>query len=220
MKNFQCKIVTWQEIVELSEILTEKIYESGYNVDTVIGLTRGGWIPARLVCDHLGIKNLFAIKTEHWGVTATRDGTARLAQPLSVDVRGQNVLVVDDITDTGLSLKLALENVWQYQPKNVKSALLMHITHSQIVPDFYAKEVSANNWTWFIFPWNYNEDLRTLITKSFEELSGGITLTQLKKMFQENYSINVEKDDLQKTLEILAKTAIVKEDNGVWVKNK
>jgi hypothetical protein len=163
--DIKCKVVTWSEIDLWAESVACKMEKSGYVPDVVVGLTRGGWVPARILCDQLVCKNLFSIKVEHWGITAQTDNRAKLVQELGVDIKGKKVLLVDDITDTGESLKLSLEHVKSKGPSDVKCATLLHITHSKVVPDFYGVEVRKENWRWFIFPWNFKEDMRNLIGK-------------------------------------------------------
>jgi len=204
MKLVNCKIVSWSEIEEWTNDVGNKMSSDGFKPDVVIGLTRGGWVPARLLCDLLNIKDLYAVKTEHWGVTATRDGDARLAQKLSADVRGKRVLLMDDITDTGKSLSLAIQHVRSFKPKSLRSATLLHITHSSIVPDYYSVEVPAENWTWFIFPWNFNEDIRTLVKNAMEH---GRSPSTIKKTLSEYCKISVSEDIIRNVINNLESSA-------------
>jgi len=179
----------------------------------IIGLTRGGWVPARLLCDQLGVKKLYAIKTEHWGVTANPDGKALLTQELGSDVKGLNVLVVDDITDTGESLGLALEHVRGKGPGALTSVTLLHITHSKLRPDLFAKEVPKEDWAWFIFPWNVHEDLRTLLPKTLTEPRSPEGII---KAFKTQFQIDVPLDAVTDTLSDLRAANAVKESGGHW----
>ena len=164
-EEIKCKVVTWSEIDRWAEQVSGKITESGYKPDVVVGLSRGGWVPARILCDQLVCKNLFSIKVEHWGITAQTDMKAKLVQELVVDIKGKKILLVDDITDTGDSLDLSIAHVRSKGPADVRCATLLHISHSKVVPDFYGAEVRKENWRWFIFPWNFKEDLRNLTGK-------------------------------------------------------
>ena len=69
-----CRLVGWKDIQTWSEKVAESVRESGYHPDIVVGITRGGWVPARIICDVLGVRHLYSLKTEHWGVTAAPDG--------------------------------------------------------------------------------------------------------------------------------------------------
>ena len=181
----KCKIVSWDEIDDWCRDLYQKISKD-YSPDVIIGLTRGGWVPSRILSDYFVLKSLYSVKTEHWGVTANKDQTAILAQPLTMDVYGKKVLVVDDITDTGKSLELALEHIREKNPQELKSATLLHIQHSKIKPDYYTQVISKDDWTWFIFPWNFNEDMINLIPKTLyaeESLSSAQMHSNFKMQF-------------------------------------
>jgi len=49
VESFRCKLVTWDEIAQWTETVARKITETGFRPTVVIGLTRGGWVPAREV---------------------------------------------------------------------------------------------------------------------------------------------------------------------------
>lgn len=162
-----CRLATWADLETWGGTVSAKVRAAGHLPEAIVGLTRGGWVPARLVADRLGVKRLLALQTAHWGVTATKDGHATLTERLSGAVEGVPVLVVDDITDTGESLALAVEHVRsQGRPSRVETATFLHITHSRFVPDYYAEEVPAERWVWVVFPWTYWEDLRVLTAQA------------------------------------------------------
>lgn len=214
-ESFKCKVVSWDEVHGWTSDLVKKIKATKFNLDAVVGITRGGWAPARLVCDLLVIKNLYSVKTEHWGVTATPDGNARIAQPLSADVKDKNVLVIDDITDTGQSLILAMKHVKGFKPKEIRSATLLHIAHSKIIPDFYGEFIPETDWAWFIFPWNINEDLQTLIPKT---LDTPMSTKKIRNALFRQFQIDVNDTTLEPVLEVLKEKKVVKETGGMWVK--
>lgn len=212
---FQCKLVTYDEIVEWTRDLAKKIRESDRQPTVVIGQTRGGWVPARMLCDLLAVKKLYAVKTEHWGVTANPDGKALLTQELNVDIDGEDVLLVDDITDTGESMSLAMTHLRDMHPRTLNCAALLHITRSKFTPDFYSVEVPAENWTWFIFPWNRNEDLRALLPKTLDGEKGE---ADIQKAFREQFQIDVPLEDVQMTLMYLEAAGTVKRSGDKWAK--
>ena len=215
VESFRCKLVTWDEIAQWTETVARKITETGFRPTVVIGLTRGGWVPARLICDHLKVKKLYAVKTEHWGVTANRDGKALLTQELSIDVTSDKVLIVDDITDTGESLMLALGHLKGMGPKELKSSTLLHIAHSKIQPDFFCVHVPKEEWTWFIFPWNLHEDLRTILPKT---LTVARDEGLVRTAFKDQFSIDVPIDLIRETLQELSAEGSVHREGDSWVR--
>ncbi|MFQ5552603.1 MAG: phosphoribosyltransferase [Thermoplasmata archaeon] len=200
--TFRCRIVTWDEIATWAFGLGAKIRESDFDPDVIVGLTRGGWLPARLLCDLLAIKRLYAVKVEHWGVTAQPDGRARLVQGLTVDISENRVLLVDDITDTGESLALALRHVAEARPSELRSATVLHITHSKVTPDFYEVEVPKEEWAWFIFPWNLHEDLRTIVPKALDGTARPVA--EIKDALRSGFQLDLAPDLIEGTLKELA----------------
>jgi len=215
VESFPCKIVTYEEMAKWTLDVARQIQDCRCKPTVIIGLTRGGWIPARLLCDHLHVKKLYAIKTEHWGITANQDGKALLTQELNVKIANESVLVVDDITDSGESLKLAISHIEKLKPKEIKTATLLHITHSTIEPNFYSVKVPKDKWTWFIFPWNLHEDLRTLIPKSF---LGGKTEDEIRNAFKESFGIELSEDIVRHTMKELEEMGVVHRSGRAWEK--
>ena len=76
--EFKATYVSWRDIEEWTKGIMKMIIADDYNPDIIVGIARGGLVPARMVADYLFKKDLLSIKTEHWGVTATMDGKAVL----------------------------------------------------------------------------------------------------------------------------------------------
>jgi hypoxanthine phosphoribosyltransferase len=196
LKGPLCYVLDFDDIYNYAYQTAAKVKESGWRPDSIVGIARGGWVHARIQCDLLGVKDLFSVKIDHWGVTATKDGKAKLTCPLTGDVVGKRVLVVDDITDTGESLTMAVDHVKSCGPADVRSAALMHIAGSKFTPDYYGVEVA---WAWEIWPWNFYEDLTSLITKIFQgEKVTEMSTMELKKHLREYNNIVLSDDQLSK----------------------
>ncbi|MDP6459153.1 MAG: phosphoribosyltransferase family protein, partial [Candidatus Bathyarchaeota archaeon] len=129
---------------------------------------------------------------EHWGVTATPDGTARIKYPFDVDLTDRVVLMVDDITDTGQSMTVATDYVESLNPEEVRTACLHHITGSQFTPNFYGEEIS---WRWVIFPWNYIEDRCNIVGKIDEE---GVTDSEIAERLRSEHKIEVDQGEVKR----------------------
>lgn len=196
MTNSNYLTPSWEEIHEFTKKTIEKIKKSDFYPDIVIALSRGGLIPARLLCDFLRIKNCLAIKVDHWGITATKNGKAKISHSLNMDLTGKKVLIVDDITDTGQSMELSKKHIEELNPSVVKTATLIHLKNSKHVPDFYGHE--RKDWAWFIFPWNYREDIITLIEKIGK---GEKEVNQIKEELEKNFNIIIPVEELNEILE-------------------
>lgn len=214
-ESFRCKLVTWQEIAKWTAGVARMVRECGCRPTVVIGLTRGGWVPARLLCDHLKVKKLYAIKTEHWGVTANPDGKALLTQELNINIENDSVLVVDDITDTGESMTLAMAHLGKMRPRELRNATLLHIAHSKIKPEFYTVNVPKERWTWFIFPWNLNEDMRTLLPKT---LYAPKNEREIGAAFRKQFRISPPPEVIGTTLQDLEAEGNVLRQGAKWAR--
>ncbi len=191
--KFKCVLYTWSDIQKFCKLLSEKIKRSGYRPEAVIAIARGGWVPARIVCDYLDIKELYSIKTEHWGVVATTTGEARITQPLNVNIKGKRVLIVDDVADTGDTIKVVSEHIKEFFPAEVKVAVIDYKKTSKFVPDFYAAEMES--WKWIIYPWSIREELRDLINKA-----GAKTVEEAVKALKEEFDVEVSEDMVRDVL--------------------
>ena len=184
--KFECEVMSWDGFQSLAEETARKIAESGYETDFMVGLARGGWVLSRVLCDYLGVK------VEHWGVTATPDGKARIKYPFDVDLTGRRVLVVDDITDTGESMIVAMDYVKPLNPLEVRTASLLHINSSGFTPDYYGDEIS---WRWVIFPWNYVEDMCNIVQKMEER---GVSASEIKERLRSDHKIEVDQGEVKR----------------------
>jgi hypoxanthine phosphoribosyltransferase len=105
----KCRILTFEEIYELSRQLANKVKDSNYLPTTIVALARGGWVPARLLCDFMGVTDLISLKVEHWLETGRTKDEATVRYPLNTELNGKRLLLVDDVADTGKSLIAATD---------------------------------------------------------------------------------------------------------------
>ena len=189
--SFECEVMSWELFQKLANNVAKSIKESGYQPDFMVGLARGGWVLSRVLCDYLGVKDLVSLKVEHWGVTATPDGRAQIKYPFDIDLAGKNVLVVDDITDTGESMIVAVDYVKSKNPKSIKTAALRHIEGSKFTPDFYGDVIS---WRWVVFPWNFVEDMCNLVPKASDGVS---TVDEVKQRMKERFNVDLSTEQIE-----------------------
>jgi len=157
--ELELEIPTWEQIYEMLLNLASKIRKDCFEPDVILGVSRGGWPPARVLSDLLENPELANVKTEFYmGVAETR-GEPKITQPVSVPVRDKKVLVVDEIADTGKSLQLIQSHLKKQGASEIKIATLYYKPWSVVAPDYYEKESSA----WIVFPWERKETVRKLV---------------------------------------------------------
>lgn len=195
MPRVPVKLVSWDEIVEWSLGLGKVIESSGWTPDMVVAVARGGYVPARLLCDYLGVTDLVSLQSQHWVEAAKAAQKAIIRNAYSIEARGLKVLVVDDIVDTGETLALARDFIRaEWKPEDVRTAALQWISPiAKFKPDYYYIEVK--DWTWFQYPWTRLEDLTQFIERVFREderARGGLSEEDLRRVFTEWYGVRPE----------------------------
>ena len=154
--SFYCELVGWEEAADLSGVLAHRVRDSGYSPDIIVAIGRGGYVPARVVCDYMLHEKLTSIKIEHWGIAAEKKEKVTVVFPLSTDISDLKVLIIDDVTDTGETLVAAADYISSLGPAEIRTGVLHHKECSVYEPDFYAKYVEK--WRWIIYPWALYEE--------------------------------------------------------------
>lgn len=143
--------LTWERFGTATRELAELIAADSWRPDLVVAIARGGLTVAGALAYALGVKNCGTINVEFYtGVDERLSVPVVLPPSLQlVDVTGLNVLVVDDVADTGHTLRLVQEVLSQHVAE-ARSAVLYHKSHSVIVPDYAWMHTDA----WVNFPWS------------------------------------------------------------------
>jgi hypothetical protein len=163
--KLEFEVPKWNQIYEMLLNLAEKIRKNNFKPDIIVGVSRGGWPPARVLSDLMGNPNLANVRAEFYlGVAETKDEPV-LTQPVSMRVTGKKVLVVDEVADTGKSLKLVKEHIIEQGATKVKIATVYYKPWSIVKPDYYEKETSR----WIVFPWETKETVRKIVRKCKEK---------------------------------------------------
>ena len=159
--SIQYEIPTWSQIYDMLLSQAQKIQTADYRPDVVVAVARGGLIPARILTDLLETPQLAVIQVEFYVDIAQTRQEPLLKQALTASVDEKKVLLVDDISDTGKSLKLAKTYLQSQGASEIKTAALYLKPQSITKPDFYEKQTTS----WIIFPWDAKETLRKIIQK-------------------------------------------------------
>lgn len=183
-------MISWAEVERLCQRLAELIRASGCRPDLVIAIGRGGYVPARLVCDWLHIMGLTSIKIEHYLSGANRQEKAVIRYPLKADIRGLRVLVVDDVNDTGDTLEAAIQHLQAFQPGEIRTAVMHHKTVTHFAADYSAGKIIK--WRWLIYPWAVNEDVSGFL-KRLTPAPGSLEDAQLRLAQQFNIKIPLKR---------------------------
>jgi hypoxanthine phosphoribosyltransferase len=210
--SFRCELISFNYVLRLSKILSQKIRSSGYMPDLIVAIGRGGYVPGRLISDFLLFNDLTSMKIEHYARAADMRAEAKIRFPISVDITGKKVLVVDDLTDTGQTLSLAVDYVWSLKPADVRTAVLQHKICSTFVPDFYAQKIIR--WRWVIYPWARYEDLAGFAEKIIRDRA--LDISQIISEFKARYDLDVRETELLEILKDLTERGEIESIEGKY----
>lgn len=162
-EDLPCTLITWDEVYSLCRQLVGQLRAANFRIDIIVAIARGGYIPGRLLSDMLGIHDLTSFKIEHYQGAYKRH-EAFVKYPLTADINGRNVLLLDDVSDSGDTFAVGIEHIRHCGMVNeIRTAAMHYKTVSKYIPDFYVETVSE--WRWLIYPWAVNEDLSSMIAK-------------------------------------------------------
>ena len=155
MEDIKKRYIGWPTIHDYVNRVSFEMYKDNFRPDYIVGLTRGGLIPAVLMSHRLDIpmKSLKVSLRDH---TDDNDHNWTMAEDAQA---GAKILVLDDINDTGATLNWIV-NDWKLSETqdNVKFAVLFDNLSSGFCReiDYCAKEINkAENNEWIVFPWEH-----------------------------------------------------------------
>jgi hypoxanthine phosphoribosyltransferase len=154
-KKFE--VLTWNQTYDALLSLANKIEKSEFVPDVIVGVSSGGLIPARVLFDLLNVPVLACADVD----LDKRKGRARLTKPVSVAVSDRKLLVVDEVADTGNSLKSVKAYLTKEGAREVKTAAIYTKRWSVFEPDYFEKRTSRQ----IVFPWEIKKTVKSIVTQ-------------------------------------------------------
>ncbi len=136
-----------------SEEIRERISEVGKNLSKdydgkklyVLSLLRGSFIFTADLVRQLSVPvKIGFMATSSYGHGETSTGNVKVVQDISDNLEGYDVLIVDDIVDTGITMNFVIEHVKKLNPASVKCCVLLDKPERRkltLVPDYCCFEI-------------------------------------------------------------------------------
>ena len=141
---------SWQDIENMCSSIVLQMYNNNWRPDYIVGLTRGGNIPATI------ISNMLDVPCEAMKVSFRNDDRVDKDFWLSELVQEKNILIVDDINDTGATFEW-IKNDWMLENilHKVKFATLTENIASNFGDvSYHVHEVNKSEEdVWLVYPW-------------------------------------------------------------------
>ena len=133
-----------EDAIEMSKRLAGKVAEQ-FSPKLIVGILSGGFLPA------VEIAKIFGVPVEFIRLNRYYEDVVVLTHPLEMDLRGLDVLLVDDIYEYGRTMKMAKQHLQDKNPQNIKVAVLRYagvFDKDPNAPDFFELHPAAA-----LFPW-------------------------------------------------------------------
>jgi hypoxanthine phosphoribosyltransferase len=221
-EEFDCTVTDWEYIYGLCRDVAGDVREDDFEPDVVVALARGGWFAGRCLCDFLGLDDLASLKMEHYVGTAQKSDGAEVRYPMPEgSVEGKDVLIIDDIADTGGSISRADEYVRERDAGSVRTATLQLLDTSAFEPDYVGERLAE--WTWMVYPWNFIEDMVDLISGVMERADGEVFDEEgIRRLLSEYHDLDriemeiAQPDRLDEVLEEMVHRGYLEPDGDAW----
>lgn len=158
MKNLNFQKISWKEFEKNCFILAKKIQALPKNekIDTIVAISRGGLVPARILSDFLSI-HISHITISSYNDLKQKKETVITESP-SRSFRNETILLVDEVSDSGKTFKRALSYFSNFHIKKIYTLAPYLKPESRFIPDFWA----VKSPDWFIFPYELKETVNAI----------------------------------------------------------
>jgi len=181
------KTYTWDDVEKAGHKICLQMYNDNWRPDYVVGITRGG-LPLALVISHMLNCRMETLKVklrdakddescesncwmaeDAFGYVYQEDRDKVWGNAFSDPNKKKNILVVDDINDTGATFAWIKQD-WQsgclpdnpnwntVWGQNVRFAVMCEKTHTEFDGVDYVWQTidTSEEDTWIVFPWEYD----------------------------------------------------------------
>jgi len=152
---------SYDQLHNLVRKIAEDVTKSGIKIDIVVGIATGGWIPARILRTFLPHDGRFPKPLYSLGIinydsedNLLDDPTIVQDLPVNIGFHNKNVLLVDEVADSGGTFVRAKEYLEDLSPKNLYTAVIHLKDQSKFKPDFVGENAGNN---WIVYPWDVKE---------------------------------------------------------------
>jgi hypoxanthine phosphoribosyltransferase len=155
--SIEYKYISWNGVEEYCYDIIRQMQKNNYTPQAIIGLLRGGIVPARIFSDFFNVVfDFYALDVKFYnGINSTNEKP--LIRNIYGDIKVDNCLIIDDIYDSGKTMKAILEHL---NGKNVVTATLFWKETAKEKPDYYSQVAKKNEW--ISFPWECYETKREI----------------------------------------------------------
>jgi len=146
--------LSWSEIERACLEISQTIQKSGIKYDAIVSIGRGGMIPSRLLSDYLNIPQVYMFNIKLYkGINLKNKSVTK--EFFNTNLQKRNVLLVDDIIDSGETIEETYADFSKKDCSNLKVATIVCKQHVTRRPSYYG--ILCEKEEWVVFPWEKSE---------------------------------------------------------------
>lgn len=165
MSNPDLSYIPYPEFVADVQAVAAALESDGWTPDHIVGIGRGGLVPAAYLSHRTGISLLSVDYSS--GVPSFAE---ELMEKLAAATRdGRSILLVDDINDSGGTIEALRKSLIDHGAveEGVRVAVLIDNLRSRARVDYRSRTIDrSSDKRWFVFPWEAMAERRTLLEEA------------------------------------------------------
>lgn len=150
------RYLNWNDIEGYIDNIVNS-HDSILDINCIVSVGRGGMIPSRLLADRIGVSDVYMFICKSYNKYVR--GKIK-SEPFNHIIEKKNVLLVDDIVDSGITFTYAYNELMKRNPYYIKTLALLtkETTESHMRASYNGEIIKEENCNdWIVFPWEKQE---------------------------------------------------------------
>lgn len=175
-------VVSWAKLHNELFTLSQIISKAEAKFDLIVVIARGGLTVGHVLSDflHLPVASLTISSYQN----LNKHHEPVVLCDVGASLKGKNILLVDDVSDTGKTFVHAIAHIKKLGATNIKTASIHIKPQTNLIPDYYVAKIDA----WVIYPFELRETIESLVKHWKNESTPSTILKRLEKLhFSKKY---------------------------------
>jgi uncharacterized protein len=143
--------VSWTDYYENIEKLAVAVDQSGWKFNQIVCLAKGGLRVGDIFARLFDLPLAILSTASYGGINNQVRGSVTFGRDLTMTTAnlGSHILIVDDLVDSGITLKKSLvwlDRQYGFYVEEVRTAVLWYKACSEFKPDYYVDYLPDNPW--------------------------------------------------------------------------
>jgi hypoxanthine phosphoribosyltransferase len=167
--------VSWKTYHETAQNLAATVLDHTEPIDQIVAISRGGLTLGHLLTDLLRIP--ISIITIQSYTDIQTSGEAVLTAKLQNSIKHKHILLVDDVSDSGKTMRRATKYLTRAGAKKITTVTMFYKPRSIFRPDYFARLTNK----WIIFPY---EPIEMILLISKQMQSAGKSKADIQRLLE------------------------------------